>query len=216
MIPPGRKKLLQDFYAKYAPDQELTDDRYETIDQKYQDDAELIKSLYDKYAPKEELSNERISAISTKYELQKKTEIPDELKFNPKEDLIQPKDETAIEPPSELKALTRSKMLELNKISQEYDESGASQALGSFNKAVVSGVAAIPKSVAILAKQLDDFTGAPEKPIEEYSTYQIGDWLEKKAHRVVWKKPHKNWFKLIYPTRSHKAVTTQNAIRLWA
>jgi hypothetical protein len=111
-------------------------------------------------------------------------EYKESIQFNPKEDLIQKQDETAIKPIDELKSATRSEMLALNKTSQEFDETGASQALGSFNKAVVSGVAAIPKSVAILAKKLDDFTGVPSRPIEEYSTYQMGDWLDKKAAEV--------------------------------
>jgi len=184
---PGRREFLKAFYAKYAPDQQLSDERLNAIDQKYSDDNLLIKDLYAKYAPKEEVNDERVSAISQKYQLGQKPErkaIPDELQFNPNEDLIQQQDETAIKPIDELKSATRSEMLALNKTSQEFDETGASQALGSFNKAVVSGVAAIPKSVAILAKKLDDFTGVPSKPLEEYSTYQMGDWLDKKAAEV--------------------------------
>jgi len=54
----------------------------------------------------------------------------------------------------------------------------------SFNKGVVSAAAALPKGVGILAQKLDQLTGAPEKPIEEYATYQLGDFIDKKAAEV--------------------------------
>jgi len=198
---PGRRDFLKAFYAKYAPDQQLSEERFNAIDQKYQDDATLLKDLYSKYAPKENLSDERINAIQQKYELSQKksggqvlenglTEEQDREKnlnqlnqdYFSVEPTVQVKsDATNIAPPSELKSATRSEMLELNKISQEYEDSGASQSLGSFNKAIVEGVAALPKSVGILAKKLDDLTGAKSKKIEDYPTYQAGQWLEDKA-----------------------------------
>lgn len=94
---PGRREFLKAFYAKYAPDQQLSDERLNAIDQKYSDDNLLIKDLYAKYAPKEEVNDERISAITQKYQLGSKPErkaIPAELQFNPKDDLIQQQDET--------------------------------------------------------------------------------------------------------------------------
>jgi hypothetical protein len=66
---PGRREFLKAFYAKYAPDQQLSDERLNAIDQKYSDDNLLIKDLYAKYAPKEEVNDERISAITQKYQL---------------------------------------------------------------------------------------------------------------------------------------------------
>ena len=198
---PGRREFLKAFYAKYAPDQQLSEERFNAIDQKYQDDATLLKDLYSKYAPKENLSDERIDAIRQKYELspvEKKsqvlenglTEEQDREKnlnqlnqdyFNIEPTVPVQSDATNIAPPSELKSATRSEMLELNKISEDYEKTGASQTLGSFNKAVVEGVAALPKSVGILAKKLDDLTGAQSKKIEDYPTYQAGQWLEDKA-----------------------------------
>lgn len=70
---PNRKKLLQDFYAKYAPDQELTDDRLAAIDKKYGDnDEQLLTDFYAKYAPDQQITPERLDAIYAKYELKKK------------------------------------------------------------------------------------------------------------------------------------------------
>lgn len=68
----------------------------------------------------------------------------------------------------------------------------ATQGVSSFNKAVVSGAAAVPKTVAVLAKQLDDFFGTgpgvimkdgklSTKKTEDYATYKAGQWLEDKA-----------------------------------
>jgi hypothetical protein len=54
----------------------------------------------------------------------------------------------------------------------------------SFNKGVVSALTAIPKGVGILAQKLDQLTGEPPKSIEEYATYQLGDFLEKKAQEI--------------------------------
>jgi GNAT superfamily N-acetyltransferase len=66
-------KLLQDFYAKYAPDVELTEDRIKAIDAKYGDNTDqLLKDFYAKYAPDVELNQERVSAINQKYGLKKK------------------------------------------------------------------------------------------------------------------------------------------------
>lgn len=70
---PDRKELLQDFYAKYAPDQELTDERLNAINTKYGDDnKKLLSDFYAKYAPEQELSDERYFAIENKYNLKKK------------------------------------------------------------------------------------------------------------------------------------------------
>lgn len=57
----------------------------------------------------------------------------------------------------------------------------ANQFAGNFNKAIISTAAAIPKSVAVLAKPLDTFFGIQDKSTEEYETYQAGQWLEDKA-----------------------------------
>lgn len=70
---PDRKKLLQDFYAKYAPEQELSDERLKAIDSKYgQDNDRLLKDFYAKYAPNEQVTPERLDAIYNKYGLKKK------------------------------------------------------------------------------------------------------------------------------------------------
>jgi hypothetical protein len=67
---PDRKKLLQDFYAKYAPDQELSDERLSAIDKKYGNNNEqLLRDFYAKYAPDQEVTPERIDAINKKYQL---------------------------------------------------------------------------------------------------------------------------------------------------
>jgi hypothetical protein len=70
---PDRKQLLEDFYAKYAPDQELTVDRLNAINTKYGDDnKKMLSDFYAKYAPNQELSDERFNAIESKYNLKKK------------------------------------------------------------------------------------------------------------------------------------------------
>jgi hypothetical protein len=79
---PGRKELLQDFYAKYAPDQELSDERFAAIEEKYGDnDEQLLKDFYAKYAPDQEVSTERLDAIYTKYGLKKKEPTTPTLQF---------------------------------------------------------------------------------------------------------------------------------------
>lgn len=57
------------------------------------------------------------------------------------------------------------------------------QMVGSFNKAVVSSASSLPKSVAIMAKPLDDYfgTGEKDKKTEDYTTYKAGKWLDDKA-----------------------------------
>lgn len=70
---PDRKKLLQDFYAKYAPEQEVSDERLKAIDAKYgQDNDRLLQDFYAKYAPNEQVTPERLDAIYNKYGLKKK------------------------------------------------------------------------------------------------------------------------------------------------
>jgi hypothetical protein len=72
---PDRKQLLIDFYSKYAPEQELTDERLSAIDKKYGDDNKrLLSDFYAKYAPEQELSEERFQAIENKYGLKKKVQ----------------------------------------------------------------------------------------------------------------------------------------------
>lgn len=79
---PGRKQLLEDFYAKYAPDQQLTEERLLAIDKKYGDnDEQLLKDFYAKYAPDEEVTTERIDAIYNKYGLKKKEPTTKGLEF---------------------------------------------------------------------------------------------------------------------------------------
>jgi len=66
----GRKELLQDFYKKYAPQQEVTEERLEAINNKYgDDDKALLNDFYAKYAPNQELTDDRFNAISKKYKL---------------------------------------------------------------------------------------------------------------------------------------------------
>lgn len=60
----------------------------------------------------------------------------------------------------------------------------ASQIAPSFNKAFIGAVTSIPKAVGILAKKLDDLTGVDNGSIENYSTYQLGQWLDKKALEI--------------------------------
>jgi hypothetical protein len=74
---PDRKQLLQDFYTKYAPDEELTDERLAAIDAKYMgNDRQLLLDFYAKYAPDQELTDERYNAITTKYGLGKQPASP--------------------------------------------------------------------------------------------------------------------------------------------
>ena len=58
-----------------------------------------------------------------------------------------------------------------------------SQIPPSFNKGVISVASAIPKTAAIVGKQLDELVG-DDRPIESYPTYQAGKWLEDKALEV--------------------------------
>ncbi len=60
----------------------------------------------------------------------------------------------------------------------------ASQIAPSFNKAFIGAVTSIPKAVGILAKKLDDLTGVDNGPVENYSTYQLGQWIDKKALEI--------------------------------
>lgn len=60
----------------------------------------------------------------------------------------------------------------------------ASNVPGAINKAFVSGMAATPKTVAMLAQKLDQLTGMPAKAIEEYATYQLGEYVENKAKEL--------------------------------
>lgn len=160
-------KLTPEEFAQKLSDQAYQKKVYGALKEKVQGFAVAETDFFQRLNLKSQISNQK-----------------SEIAFDPKADLIQPQDATSMAPPSELKAATRSDMLRRNEITEQFDETGALQSVGSFNKAIVSGAAAIPKSVAILAKQLDDFTGAPEKPIEEYATYQMGDWMEKKAAEV--------------------------------
>lgn len=74
---PNRKKLLQDFYAKYAPNEVLTDKRLAAIESKYKDnDKQLLLDFYAKYAPDQELTDERYNAITVKYGLGKQPASP--------------------------------------------------------------------------------------------------------------------------------------------
>lgn len=69
-------------------------------------------------------------------------------------------------------------------LQQISDNPGAAiqQGVGAFNKAVISTISSIPKSVGILAKKLNDFTGLEEdKPVEEMATYKAGKWLDDTA-----------------------------------
>jgi len=69
----GNDKLIKDLYAKYAPDQQLTDDRMSAIEQKYEGDYRaLISDFYGKYAPDQQLTDDRMSAIEQKYGIEKK------------------------------------------------------------------------------------------------------------------------------------------------
>jgi hypothetical protein len=70
---PDRKQLLKDFYSKYAPNEQLTEERIAAIDAKYgEDNDRLISDIYSKYAPNEELSEERLDVLYSKYGLKKK------------------------------------------------------------------------------------------------------------------------------------------------
>lgn len=74
-----RKQLILDFYKKYAPDQKLTDERIDAINNKYGDDTRaLLSDFYKKYAPNEQFTDERYLAIEEKYGLKKKedTQLP--------------------------------------------------------------------------------------------------------------------------------------------
>jgi len=67
---PSRKELLKDFYSKYSPETQLTEERLTAIDNKYGDDNKaLLTDFYSKYAPEVELTDERFEAISKKYSL---------------------------------------------------------------------------------------------------------------------------------------------------
>jgi hypothetical protein len=54
---------------------------------------------------------------------------------------------------------------------------------GRILKTFTSGLTSIPKSIAIVAKPLDDFFGIGKagQPIENYEMYQLGDVIDKKA-----------------------------------
>lgn len=52
---------------------------------------------------------------------------------------------------------------------------------GHFNQAVISSATSIPKSIGILASKLDKTLGVRDGSAENYGTYQIGDFIDKKA-----------------------------------
>lgn len=73
MLPPDKKQLLTDFYAKYAPKTALTEERLAAIENIYGSDNErFLQDLYKKYAPDQEMPGERVDAILSKYGLKKK------------------------------------------------------------------------------------------------------------------------------------------------
>lgn len=57
----------------------------------------------------------------------------------------------------------------------------ATNAAGNFNKAIVSTLASVPKSVGVLAAKLNHATGSDPRPAEELATYKFGQWLEDAA-----------------------------------
>lgn len=52
---------------------------------------------------------------------------------------------------------------------------------GHFNQAIISSAASIPKTIGILASKIDKTLGVRDDSVENYGTYQIGDFIEKKA-----------------------------------
>lgn len=71
-----------------------------------------------------------------------------------------------------------------NELQQIADNPGGAliQAVGSFNKAVISTASSLPKSVGIIAKKLNDITGLEaDKPVEEMATYKLGKWIDDTA-----------------------------------
>lgn len=60
----------------------------------------------------------------------------------------------------------------------------ASNFAPSFNKAVISAATAWPKTVGILAQQIDKLIGDKNKKIEDYATYKFGNWIDKKAEEI--------------------------------
>jgi hypothetical protein len=76
----------------------------------------------------------------------------------------------------------KERVSDLQQIADDPGSSGTNM-VGNFNKAVVSTAASIPKTIAIMAKPIDDFFGTGEKgkKTEDYATYKAGQWLEDKA-----------------------------------
>lgn len=52
---------------------------------------------------------------------------------------------------------------------------------GHFNQAVVSSAASVPKTIGILASKIDKTLGVRDEDASKYGTYQIGNFIEKKA-----------------------------------
>ena len=92
---PDRKQLLTDFYKKYAPDQELSEERLKAIDNKYGDNNEaMLKDFYKKYAPNQEVTPERLDAIYKKYQLTTATPPP-QPPTGPQRETPQPRNKVA-------------------------------------------------------------------------------------------------------------------------
>jgi hypothetical protein len=92
---PDRKQLLTDFYKKYAPDQELSEERLKAIDNKYGDNNEaMLKDFYKKYAPDQEVTPERLDAIYKKYQLTTATPPP-QPPTGPQPETSQPRNKVA-------------------------------------------------------------------------------------------------------------------------
>lgn len=72
---------------------------------------------------------------------------------------------------------------DVSQILPSFNREDVSQIPPSFNRGVISAATAIPKTVGIIGKQLDELIG-DDRPLESYPTYQAGKWLEDKALEV--------------------------------
>ena len=69
------EELILQIYGKYAPEEELTDERIALIKESYQGkEREFLNDFYSKYAPEQEVTEERVEKIFGAFGVDKKEE----------------------------------------------------------------------------------------------------------------------------------------------
>lgn len=71
------------------------------------------------------------------------------------------------------------------KMAMREDGPGAARsAIGNFVQGLTGGVAGLSESIAIAAQRLDGLVGLNDKELQDYATFQYGQWLRKTAEEL--------------------------------